>query len=70
MMWMQITLINLLSFNMTLFSAGAPAPTKNDVNPLAYTLEVIGGSAKVNGALTSATALVIEIIRVLFLWGM
>ena len=49
-----------IDFNMTLFSAGAPAPTKNDVNPLAYTLEVIGSSAKVNGAITSATALVID----------
>ncbi|MGY8792100.1 MAG: hypothetical protein ACKVI9_00360, partial [Gammaproteobacteria bacterium] len=49
-----------IDFNMSLFSAGAPAPTKNDVNPLAYTLEVIGSSAKVNGAITSATALVID----------
>ena len=33
---------------MTLFSAGAPAPTKNDINPLAYTLEVIGPADAIN----------------------
>ena len=37
-----------VNFNMTLFSAGAPAPTKNDINPLAYTLEVIGPAAADN----------------------
>ena len=42
-----------VSFNMTLFSAGAPAPTKNDVNPLAYTLEVIGPAAADNFGKTS-----------------
>ena len=42
-----------VDFNMTLFSAGAPAPTKNDVNPLAYTLEVIGPAAADNFGKTS-----------------
>ncbi|MDB4291120.1 hypothetical protein N9922_02790 [Cyclobacteriaceae bacterium] len=37
-----------VDFNMTLFSAGAPAPTKNDINPLAYTLEVIGPADAIN----------------------